>query len=225
MAIDLLKTLGESKLVAMILENEALMNALLKALSVSLNAKEQVEAHYEQTLNNMGLAPLARLRAAEEELKGFEEELVELRAQLTRLSSEARSGREASDELKATRAVMEQVEAALHHSKAEVKRSQEEQERMQSSLEAAYEEITALRARLGEGEPSPAQTSTSSSSPSASSPSKPASTTWSATMSKAHLLELAQSLQLGAKAAMKKAEIVELLRAASKSVGWLSEDA
>ena len=217
MAIDLLKTLGESKLVAMILENEALMNALLKALSVSLSAKEQVEAHYEQTLNNMGLAPLTRLRAAEEELKGFEEELVELRAQLTRLSSEAREGREASDELKATRAVMGQVEAALAHSKAEVKRSQNEQERMQSSLEAAYEEITALRARLGEGEPSPAHNAAhnapSASSPSASSPSpEPAHARWSASMSKARLLELAQSLQLGAKAAMKNAIAYPLVR-------------
>lgn len=196
----ILKTLGESKLVAQILENEKLMDALLKALSVSLEAKKHLETQYEQTLNNMSLAPLSRVRAVEEELQSVEEELKALREQLTHLSAEAREGRAATQELSATQEVVAQAQRALEHAKQELAKRQEDQERMQASLEDAYAEIMTLRERLGEGgeptlEPSSA-------------------VAWSKRESKSALLEIAAQHNVKVKASMKKAELVMALREA-----------
>jgi predicted nuclease with TOPRIM domain len=119
--MDIFKLLSPSQLVNKILENEALADALLKALSVSLEAKKQVESQYEQTLSSLSLAPLTRLQAAEEELKVLEEELEALREQLTRLSTEAREGRRASEQLEVAHAEIEQLKARLN----EVERSAE----------------------------------------------------------------------------------------------------
>jgi len=111
--MDLLKHLSPAVLINKILENEALADALLKALSVSLEAKKQVESQYEQTLSSLSLAPLSRLQAAEEELSVLEAELEALREQLLSLSAEARAGRSARSELSAAQAEIESLKAEL----------------------------------------------------------------------------------------------------------------
>lgn len=116
--MDLLKLLSPTQLVNKILENEALADALLKALSVSLEAKKQVENQYEQTLSSLSLAPLSRLQAAEEELKVFEDELNALRDQLTNLSVEARQGRKAMKDLEFAEAEILKLKDALASAQA-----------------------------------------------------------------------------------------------------------
>lgn len=111
--MDLLKLLSPSQLINKILENDALADALLKALSISLEAKKQVESQYEQRLSALSLAPLSRLQAAEEELKIFEEELDALREQLSRLSAEARDGRRAERALQDAQAELEALKEEL----------------------------------------------------------------------------------------------------------------
>jgi len=118
--MDIFKLLSPTQLINKILENEALADALLKALSVSLEAKKQVESQYEQTLSSLSLAPLTRLQAAEEELKLLEEELEALREQLTRLSTEAREGRKASGQLRDALAEIEQLKARLSEAEGRV---------------------------------------------------------------------------------------------------------
>ena len=126
--MDIFKLISPSQLIHKILENEALADALLKALSVSLEAKKQVESQYEQTLSSLSLAPLSRLQAAEEDLKTLEEELEALRDQLTRLSAEARDGRQAAraltraqEELEALKAQLAAAPAATSSSPSPVK--------------------------------------------------------------------------------------------------------
>ena len=119
----------QSEMVAKILQNEALVTGILKAVSASIETKEVLGDQYEQVLRSLSLAPASRVEELASLLNTLEEEAIALKAQLVHLSTQ-RSDDQNLDE--------------------RIKSAQEETQYARAALQTARESVAPLEARVAD---------------------------------------------------------------------------
>lgn len=184
-----LNALMQSEIIGKVLQHEALVEAILRAVTSSLEAKDVLSAHYEQLLTQVGLVTTRQLDELNAELDLFRQEAEGLREQLDVAAQTTRKLRQRA----------EQAERELAETHEEVKRLRAELKTHQEAARSSSQgkDIGAL------------------SDESKSEPSVSEQPEWRPSMTKAELIDIASELGLSLSAKLKKSELIERLRALS----------
>ena len=91
-------TIMQSELIGKILQNEALVESILKAITSSLEARDTISTHYEQMLKTVGLVTVSQLEELQESLEMTAQEAEALREQLENSSGHSRKLRQRAEE-------------------------------------------------------------------------------------------------------------------------------
>ena len=172
-----INTIMQSELIGKVLQHEAFIESILRAVTTSLEARDALSVRYEQLLKSVGL--VTQLNALQEMLDSLNQEAEALREQLDRSALNNRELRKRAEE----------AERELASARA--------------ALKAALEE---LNAHQKGGKKTKAKASAS-----ASSKSEEGALTWTPTMTKAELLEIAKSLGLRVSGKIKKTDLINRL--------------
>ena len=91
-------TIMQSEMIGKILQNEALVESILKAITSSLEARDTISARYEQMLKTVGLVTASQLAEVQDSLDIMAQEADALREQLENSSGHARKLRQRAEE-------------------------------------------------------------------------------------------------------------------------------
>ncbi len=179
-----INTIMQSELIGKVLQHEAFIESILKAVTTSLEAKDAFSARYETILRSVGLVTSTQLDVLKEMLDALNQEADALREQLDHAAQSTRSLRQ-----RASKAEAELAQAI-------------------ADLESAQAELTSLKAKTKVTSKSKAKPKTQ-----AKPTPKPAAATWSPTMTKAELIEIAKSLGMKVSTKVKKTDLINRLGA------------
>lgn len=175
-------TIMQSEMIGKILQNEALVESILKAITSSLEARDTISARYEQMLKTVGLVTANQLAEVQESLDMMAQEADALREQLENSSGHSRKLRQRAEEA--------EQQLAL---------AQKELQKLQLKLEQAEK-------------PNVAQKVSKSAKVSSKADQTQASPQWSPTMTKKELIEVATSLGLKVSNKLKKTDLIDRLK-------------
>lgn len=167
-----INTIMQSELIGKVLQHEAFIESILKAVTASLEARDALGIRYEQLLKSVGLVTTEQLSSLQEMLDSLNQEAEALREQLDR--------------------------AALTHRE------------LRQRAESAEKELESLRTELKAAREALSSHSKDQSSATASSK-ESSQVTWTPTMTKAELLEIAKSLGLRVSGKIKKTDLISRL--------------
>ena len=91
-------TIMQSEMIGKILQNEALVESILKAITSSLEARDTISARYEQMLKTVGLVTANQLAEVQESLDMMAQEADALREQLENSSGHSKNLRQRAEE-------------------------------------------------------------------------------------------------------------------------------
>ena len=108
-----INTIMQSELIGKVLQHEAFIESILRAVTASLEARDAFSTRYEQLLKSVGLVTVQQLSALQEMLDALNQEAEALREQLDRAALNNRDLRKRAEksesELKSTRVKLEKA--------------------------------------------------------------------------------------------------------------------
>jgi uncharacterized coiled-coil DUF342 family protein len=180
-------TIMQSETIGKILQNEALVESILTAITSSLEARDAISARYEQMLKAVGLVTNSQLEEVKEALDMMSQEADALREQLTNSSANSRKLRqkaeEAEKQLAAAQAEIEELKLKLAQAE------QSKVEHVQSKSNSANKAPAAKKNTTKNEDPQ-----------------------WSPTMTKKELIEVATDLGLKVSNKLKKTDLIDRLK-------------
>ena len=118
-------TIMQSEVIGKILQNEALVESILKAITSSLEARDTISTRYEQMLKTVGLVTVNQLEELQESLEMMSQEAEALREQLENSSGHSRKLRQRAEEaelqLAAAQAEIQELKSKTEQKKTAVK--------------------------------------------------------------------------------------------------------
>lgn len=191
-----LNTLMQSETIGKILQNEALVESILTAITSSLEARDAISTRYEQMLKAVGLVTSSQLEEVKEALDMMSQEADALREQLTNSSANSRKLRQKAEE-----AELQLAEAQAEIEVLKLKLAQAEQSKAEHVQPKASSENKAPAT-----ETNTAKTKTAKNKPAIEAPQ------WSPTMTKKELIEVATDLGLKVSNKLKKTDLIDRLK-------------
>jgi hypothetical protein len=225
----LMKALGkvvQTEAVSKILQNESLMNQILKAVSASLEAKDALGEQYEQTLRSLSLAPLSRVEELAQLLDTLEAEAQLLKSQLIQLATYKQDSNRSTGDLKTTQDDLVKAKQRIQSLSNENKSLREQIEAMKvqaatkvvdTPKKAAPKKAAPKKAAPKKAAPkkaAPKKAAPKKAAPKKAAPKKAAPkkvVVWNRKMNKTELLAIAKELDVAASSTHKKDEILLLL--------------
>ena len=215
----LMKTLGkvvQTEAVSKILQNEALMNQILKAVSVSLEAKDVLGEQYEQTLRTLSLAPLSRVEELGQQLDMLEAEANSLKKQLLHLATTQQNQKSSESIVKELQGALQQAHTRVQSLETSNQKLQADNQKLQAELAELKKQAQASSKTDGKKsstKTSVKKTNSKTTQVKKNSPKVSSANTkqWNRKMKKGDLLLIAQSLGLKANQSHKKNEILMML--------------
>lgn len=184
-----INTIMQSEMIGKILQNEAFIETILKAVTSSLEARDAISSRYEQMLKSVGLVTANQLEELQEMLNMLSQEAEGLREQLEASAETRRQLRERA----------EKAEAELATAQAEIQQLQAQLVQAQSSINQKVVETQESKATVTKAPSTDSQKSESAS-------------LWSPTMTKAELVKIATDLGLKVSSKLKKTDLIDRLK-------------
>jgi chromosome segregation ATPase len=203
----------QSEMVAKILQNEALVTGILKAVSTSIETKEVLGDQYEHVLSSLSLAPASRVEELASLLAGLEEEAIALKAQLVHLSTQGAGDQSLDERIKSAQEEAQYARGALQTAResvapleARVADLEEEAEGYQRSLAEAHERAERAEMRAQQAETKLENLSQEEATPALD------LTAWSPDMTKVALIQYGRTLGAKVNNSLTKSEIIRRIR-------------
>ena len=196
-----INTVLQSELVSKVLQHEAVLETILKAVTSSLEARDALSARYESLLSSTGLVTLSQHQTLREELERLTQEAEGLNEQMSMAGRTARTLRKRAESAEAQ---VVELTALLESARADL---------------SAFKAAESLSATLGD-HPEPVDSDHQSSPSGEAQPSDGATDTaplWRMNMTKAELIKAAAAVGLELSAKLKKSELIERIRESTPS--------